>query len=188
MAGPESEVRRVPPAEYSASLDRADTTRNCITMPVVFGSARSKSASGAPPPNGSSEARFSRMISVPTGTAVKSTITSARSAGAMSRRSSLIGAPRNPPSPPICQKCSPSRESRRLRNRESQPFSNRNRYRRCSTSRYGQVRPFTIIVFPKNSGFQIGDTSLAPLQPASGMNGIWSWPTARSSKNARLFG
>jgi hypothetical protein len=45
-------------------------------------------------------------------------------------------------------------------NRESQPLSKRKRYRACSTSRYGQVAPLTMIVFPKNSGFQIGETSV----------------------------
>ena len=45
-------------------------------------------------------------------------------------------------------------------------------YRRRSTVRYGQVRPLTTIVLPKNSGFQIGETSLGPVQPWCGMYGI----------------
>jgi hypothetical protein len=59
------------------------------------------------------------------------------------------------------------------RNRELQPFRSRKRYRRCSTSRYGHVKPFTTIMFPKNSGFQMGETSLgSPSHAVSGMKGI----------------
>jgi hypothetical protein len=99
---------------------------NFITWPVVPSSAGGKSTPGTPPPNGSSGPRFLRMISVPTGTFVKSTITSARSARPMRRRSSCTGAGRNPPSAPICQNGSPLLISR-IRNRELQPFRNRNR-------------------------------------------------------------
>ena len=48
-----------------------------------------------------------------------------------------------------------------MRKRALQPLSSRNRYRRCSTSRNGQVRPLTMIALPKNSGFQIGETSVS---------------------------
>ena len=56
----------------------------------------------------------------------------------------------------------------RMRKRESQPLRKRKRYRRCSTVRYGHVRPLTTMVLPKNSGFQIGDTSLGPVQGGAG--------------------
>ena len=100
------------------------------------------------------------MISVPTGTLVKSTITSARSAGLIRSWLSWTGAGRKPPSVPICQK-GMSLLIFRIRNRPLQPLRKRKRYRRCSTSRKGQLRPLTTIVFPKNSGFQMGDTSLS---------------------------
>src|SRR5215207_8244375 len=91
-----------------------------MTCPVVAGSAGAKSTPGTPPPNGSSGAMFCRMISVPSGVSVKSTITSARSAGAMSRSGSSTGAGRKPPSLPICQNVSPV-DIRRIRKRELQP-------------------------------------------------------------------
>jgi hypothetical protein len=99
---------------------------NFITCPVVSGSAGGKSTPGTPPPNGSSGPRFSRTISVPTGTFVKSTITSARSASPIRSWSSSTGAGRKPPSAPICQNGSPLLILR-IRNRELQPFRNRNR-------------------------------------------------------------
>ena len=42
------------PAASSCRRVVAGTTRNCMTCPVVAGSATSKSSSGSPPPNGSS--------------------------------------------------------------------------------------------------------------------------------------
>jgi hypothetical protein len=51
-----------------------------------------------------------------------------------------------------------------MRKRESVPFRKRKRYLRGSTSRYGQVRPFTTIMLPKNSGFQMRETSLAGMK------------------------
>ena len=65
----------------------------------------------------------------------------------------------------------------RIRKRDWHPLRNRNRYRRRSTVRNGHVRPFTMIVFPKNSGFQIGETSV---------NGMYG--PSMPSKNARVSG
>ena len=50
------------------------------------------------------------------------------------------------------------------------------------------MAPLTTIVLPKNSGFQIGATSLGPPQAGSGMNGICSCDGSSPSKNARLSG
>ncbi len=51
------------------------------------------------------------------------------------------------------------------------------------------MNPLTTIMLPKNSGFQIGDTSLGrPSQARSGMKGICSWDASRPSKKARLSG
>ncbi len=47
-------------------------------------------------------------------------------------------------------------------------FSSRNRYRRGSTVSVGQVRPLTTMVLPKNSGFQIGGTSVVGMYGPSG--------------------
>jgi hypothetical protein len=47
-------------------------------------------------------------------------------------------------------------------------LSNRNRYRRRSTVSAGQVFPLTTMVLPKNSGFQIGDTSVVGMNGPSG--------------------
>ena len=58
-------------------------------------------------------------------------------------------------------------------------LSRRNRYRRGSTSSTGQVLPLTTIVLPKNSGFQIGDTSVFGIHGPSG---------GASPKNPRLAG
>ncbi len=58
-------------------------------------------------------------------------------------------------------------------------FSTRNRYRRCSTASSGHVFPLTTMVLPKNSGFQIGDTSVV------GMNGP---PGGVSPKVPRVSG
>jgi hypothetical protein len=69
-----------------------------------------------------------------------------------------------------------------------QPFNRRKRYRRRCTSSLGQVRPFTTIALPKNSGFQIGGTSLGPPQAGSPQNGTRSWDGSSPSKNARLSG
>ena len=66
------------------------------------------------------------MISVPAGTLVKSTITSARSAGPSSSSGTSTGAGRKPPSLPICQNGSPL-AIRRIRKRELQPFRKRKR-------------------------------------------------------------
>ena len=104
----------------------AGTTRKRITCPVVSGLAGSKSTPGTPPPNGSSGAMFTRVIWVPVDTFVKSTITSARSAGPSSTSVSSIGAGRKPPSLPICQN-GRSLSIRRIKKRESQPFSRRKR-------------------------------------------------------------
>ena len=128
-------------------------------------------------------------MTVPTGTRVKSTMTSARSAGPISSCVSLAGRGRKPPSAPICQNGSPSRSSCRISVRALQAFRKRNRYRRCSTFRYGQVLPLTIMVLPKNSGFQIGDTSLGRLsQVTAGMKGICRSAGETPSKNARSLG
>src|SRR2546421_3939099 len=47
-------------------------------------------------------------------------------------------------------------------------LSSRKRYRRGSTSSTGQVLPLTVMVLPKNSGFQIGDTSVFGMNGPSG--------------------
>ena len=63
----------------------AARTRNCMTWPVVSGSAGAKSAPGSPPPNGSSGPTLLQDDArCPRGTSVKSTMTSARSAGRIS--------------------------------------------------------------------------------------------------------
>ena len=66
------------------------------------------------------------MISLATPTFVKSTTTSARSAGASSSSGSSSGAGSKPPSLPICQNGSPL-DMRRIRKRELHPFRKRNR-------------------------------------------------------------
>ena len=65
----------------------------------------------------------------------------------------------------------------RIRKRELQPFKNLKRYRRRSTVWNGHVLPFTMIMLPKNSGFQIGERSV------SGLYG-----PVLLSKNARVSG
>jgi len=107
-------------------------TWNCMTWPVVDGSATGKSTPGMPPPNGSSGPTLP-SVQLPTGTFVKSTMTSARSAGPISRRLPLTavwltGAARNPPSLPICQTSTPGIWLKStIRKRDWQPFSRRNR-------------------------------------------------------------
>ena len=103
------------------------TILNCITWPVVSGSALKKSISGTPPPNGSSGPMFCKMISVPGARPEKSTMTSARSAGDMSISESWTGAGRKPPSVPICQKLRFGSLSLRIMKRELHPFSSRKR-------------------------------------------------------------
>src|SRR5690606_24470475 len=149
-------------------------TTNFITWPVVAGSAGRSDPS---PRYGTSGPSLTRYSSVPARTPVKSTTTSARSAGASVSRSSSTGLGRNPPSPPTHHSGSAARTGRaagdaaieRMRVRELQPLSSRNRYRRGSTSSTGQVTPFTGMVVPKNSGTQIGGTSpwgrYAPVAP-----------------------
>ena len=58
-------------------------------------------------------------------------------------------------------------------------FSIRNRYRRGSTVRVGQVLPLTMLVLAKNSGFQNGGVSVFGIHGPFG--GV-------SPKNPRLFG
>ena len=180
------------------SREVALRTRNCITWPVVPTSAGSNSSPTSPPPKGSSGPTLRRMMRVPRLTLEKSTITSARSAGAMSSCLSLTGLGRYPPSLPICVKGMPLLILR-MRNRDCEPLSRRRRYRRCSTFRYGQVLPFTTIVLPKNSGFHCGEMSL--IWPSSAIVGLERDAqlgragelrrrpgTFRPSKKARLSG
>ena len=112
------------------------TTTNFITWPVVPGSAAGKSVSGTPPPKGSSGPSLIRKSSVPVESPVKSTMTSARSAGAMGLLDGT-GSGRKPPSAPICQKgsaadaglfASGSVAIFKIRKRELQPLRQRNRY------------------------------------------------------------
>ena len=104
----------------------------------------------------------------------------------------FTGAARKPPSLPICHTSTPGMSAKsRMRKRDWHPLRNRNRYRRCSTVWNGHVLPFTMIMLPKNSGFQIGEklpsmsssVSSPPCSPTFGMNG----PTI-PSKNSRVFG
>ena len=152
---------------------RGTTMLNLMTSPVDCGSA----TRNPPPPKGASGPRLSMVTLAPTLTREKSTITSARSAGPISNFSTRTGARRNPPSLPICHTSTIGSLKLRITNRELQPLRIRNRYRRGSTSRNGQVLPLTTMQFPKNSGFQIGDTS------ELGTNG-----PAKPSKNVRVFG
>ncbi len=99
---------------------------------MVAGSATGKSTPGTPPPKGSSGPTLPSTW-FPTGTLVKSTITSARSAGPMRSRFALAavrftGAARKPPSLPICQTSTPGIALKsRIRKRESQPLRKRKR-------------------------------------------------------------
>src|SRR5512147_1197317 len=96
-------------------------------------------------------------------------MTSARSAGDISIESCLTGLGKKPPSAPIRQNGKTDAPGRcvalltifRMTNLELQPLRNRKRYRLGWTCRTGQVRPLATIVLPKNSGFQIGGTSVA---------------------------
>ena len=70
---------------------------------------------------------------------LKSTSTSARSAGASTSSFTGTGTSHIPPSAPICRRAGPPMS--RLRIRALQPFRMRNRYIRGSTSRNGQTLP-----------------------------------------------
>ena len=93
------------------------------------------------------------IISVLPANLVKSTSTSARSAGASTICFTGTGTSNMPPSAPICQRLGPPMS--RLRIRALQPFRIRNRYIRGSTSRNGQTLPLTSIVSPKYSPIQV---------------------------------
>ena len=84
---------------------------------------------------------------------LKSTITSARSAGASTSCVTGTGASHKPPSAPICDILTPGIS--RFRIRALQPFRMRNRYKRGSTSRNGQTFPLTSITSPKYSPIQV---------------------------------
>src|SRR6266511_4014573 len=133
-----------------------------------------KSVPGSPPPNGSSGPSLMRKSAVPSGTRLKSTITSRRSATASCTPSSRTGAGRNPPSAPITQNGRAGVAGRRvsglvtifrISTRVLLALSKRKRYRRGSTSSTGQVRPLTTIVLPKNSGGQVGPAATQQVEP-----------------------
>src|SRR5512132_49547 len=96
-------------------------------------------------------------------------MTSARSAGDISIESCCTAFGKKPPSAPIRQKGRTDAPGRRvgsetifrITNLELQPLRKRKRYHLGSTCSTGQVRPLATMVLPKNSGFQIGGTSVA---------------------------
>src|SRR5215475_13288819 len=125
---------------------------------------------------------------VPGGRPVKSTITSNRSATATRRLDNWTGRGRNPPSVPITQIGSAAFDGLGRLGRLAIFSSStrvldalriRNRYRRGATVSVGQVLPLTTMVFPKNSGFHIGGTSVS---------GIHGPSTGVSPKNPRVSG
>jgi hypothetical protein len=93
------------------------------------------------------------MWVVRAGVWLKSTSTSARSAGASTSCVTGTGRSHMPPSAPICHIRAPPMS--RLRMRASQPFRIRSRYMRGSTSRNGQTLPLTSITSPKYSPIQV---------------------------------
>jgi hypothetical protein len=93
------------------------------------------------------------MTKVSPANLVKSTSTSARSAGASTRCFTGTGLSNRPPSAPICHKFGPPMS--RLMIRALHPFRMRNRYIRGSTSRTGQTLPLTSIVSPKYSPIHV---------------------------------
>ena len=152
-------VRRV-------GVPTAGTTRNCMTWPVVAGSATRSPRPG----RRRRTARRARRCggrSCPTGTLVKSTIMSARSARPIRSRLPLsavrlTGAARKPPSLPICQTSTPGivaevedQEARLAAVEEAEAVAP------LLDVRNGQVLPLTMIMLPKNSGFQIGEMSVS---------------------------
>src|SRR5215510_538529 len=129
-----------------------------------------------------------RYSAVPAGSPVKSMMTSRRSATAMVALSTRTGFGMKPPSVPIIEIGSAAGAGRAavgllatlsMTTRVLHALSRRNRYRRGSTVSIGQVRPLTTIVLPKNSGFQIGGTSVV---------GMYGPPAGTSPKKSRLVG
>ena len=117
-------------------------TRNCITA----------GSGGAGVETGSAGTLLTRFSALPA-RPVKSTMTSARSAGPSTSCPIRTGRSHICPSAAICH--TGARPKSRLMIRALAPLRMRNRYSRGSTPRYGHTLPLTSITSPKYSPIQV---------------------------------